>query len=89
MGKSPHGANIVALVLRRTLLSTSLGLIAGMAGVILLSRVVRMFLYGTSALDPTVFAGAVVLLACLAFLASYIPAVRAVRIDPSETLRSE
>jgi predicted permease len=83
------GANIVALVLRRTLLLTSLGLIAGIAGFILLSRVVRMFLYGTSALDPTVFAGAVVLLACVAFLASYIPAVRAVRIDPSETLRSE
>lgn len=83
------GVNIVALVLRRTLLLTSLGLIAGMAGVILLSRVVRVFLYGTSALDPAVFAGAVVLLACVALLASYIPAVRAVRIDPSKTLRSE
>jgi ABC-type antimicrobial peptide transport system permease subunit len=83
------GANIVALVLRRTLLLTSLGLMAGMAGVILLSRVIRIFLYGTSALDPTVFAGAVLLLACVALLASYIPAVRAVRIDPSKTLRSE
>jgi putative ABC transport system permease protein len=83
------GANIVTLVLRRTLLLTSLGLIAGMAFATLLSRLVRTFLYGTSALDPTVFAVAVAVLACVALLASYLPAVRAVRIDPSTTLRSE
>lgn len=83
------GANIVALVLRRTLLVSSLGLVAGIAGAVLLSRVVRTFLYGTSALDPMVFGGAVAVLACVAMLASYVPAVRAVRIDPNKTLRSE
>ena len=82
-------ANIVALVLRRALLLTSLGLIAGMAGTMLLSRVVRTFLYGTSALDPTVFAGAVAVLVCVALLASCVPAVHAVKIDPNTTLRSE
>jgi len=82
-------ANIVVLVLRRTLLLTSFGLIAGMAGTMLLSRVVRTFLYGTSALDPTVFAGAVAVLACVALLAGYVPAVHAVKIDPNSTLRSE
>ena len=81
--------NIVVLVLRRTLLLTSFGLIAGMAGTMLLSRVVRTFLYGTSALDPTVFAGAVAVLACVALLAGYVPAVHAVKIDPNSTLRSE
>jgi ABC-type lipoprotein release transport system permease subunit len=60
-----------------------------MAGTMLLSRVVRTFLYGTSALDPTVFAGAVAVLACVALLASYVPAVHAVKIDPNSTLRSE
>lgn len=83
------GANIVALVLRRTLLLTSLGLIAGMAGAMLLSRLVRTFLYGTSTLDLTVFVGAVAVLGCVALLASYVPTVRAVRIDPGKTLRSE
>lgn len=83
------GANIVALVLRRTLVLTSLGLIAGMVGATLLSRLVRTFLYGTSALDPGVFVGAVAVLGCVALLASYVPAVRAVRVDPNKTLRSE
>ncbi len=83
------GANIVTLVLRRTLLLTSVGLIVGMAGTMLLSRIVRTFLYGTSALDPAIFAGAVAVLACVALLASYVPAARAVKIDPNTTLRSE
>jgi ABC-type antimicrobial peptide transport system permease subunit len=83
------GQNIVALVLRRTLLVTSLGLSAGIGGAVLLSRVVRTFLYGTSALDAGVFAGAVAVLACVALLASFVPAVRALRIDPNQTLRSE
>jgi predicted permease len=83
------GANIIALVLRRAVLLTSLGLIAGMVGTMLLSRFVKSLLYGTSALDPTVFIGAVVVLACVSLLASYIPTVRALRIDPSKTLRSE
>jgi putative ABC transport system permease protein len=81
--------DIVALVLRRTLLLTSLGLIAGMTAALLLSRVVRTFLYSTSAFDPSVFAGAVAVLTCVALLASYLPAIRAARTDPSVTLRSE
>jgi putative ABC transport system permease protein len=81
--------DIVVLVLRRTLLLTSLGLIAGIATAMLLSRVVRTFLYGTSAFDPGVFAGAVAVLAVVALLASYLPAIRAVQADPSVTLRSE
>jgi predicted permease len=83
------GQNIMALVLRRALLVASLGLIAGIGAAVLLSHVVRTFLYGTSALDAEVFAGAVAVLACVALLASYVPAVRAVRIDPNHTLRSE
>jgi predicted permease len=83
------GQNIISLVLRRTLLVTSLGLSAGIVGAVLLSRVVRTFLYGTSALDAGVFAGAVAVLACAALLASFVPAVRALRIDPNQTLRSE
>ena len=82
-------ADIVTLVLRRTLLLTSLGLIAGMAAALLLSRVVGTFLYATSAFDPGILVGAVAVLACVAVFASFVPALRAVRIDPSKTLRSE
>ena len=82
-------ADIVSLVLRRTLLLSTLGLIAGMAAALLLSRVVATFLYATSAFDPGILAGAVSVLAVVALLASCVPALRAVRIDPSTTLRSE
>ena len=82
-------ADIVSLVLRRTLLLTSLGLIAGMAAALLLSRVVGTFLYATSAFDPGILVGAVAVLAGVALLASFVPTLRAVRIDPSTTLRSE
>ena len=82
-------ADIVALVLRRTLLLTSLGLMTGIAAAMLLSRVVRTFLYDTSAFDPSVFGGAAAVLGGVALLASCLPAVRAVRTDPSVTLRSE
>jgi putative ABC transport system permease protein len=81
--------DIVILVLRRTLLLTSLGLIAGIGAAMLLARVVGTFLYSTSAFDPGVFASAVAVLAGAAFLASYLPASRAVQTDPSVTLRSE
>jgi len=83
------GQNIIALMLRRALLVTCLGLAAGIAGAGLLSRIVRTLLYGTSALDPGVFAAAIAVLACVALVASYVPTVRAVRIDPNKTLRSE
>jgi predicted permease len=83
------GGDILALVLRRTLLLTSLGLIAGMAAATLLARVVRSFLYATSTFDPAIFGGAVAILACVALLASHLPAMRAMRTDLSMTLRSE
>jgi predicted permease len=82
-------ADIVSLVLGRSLLLTATGLIAGMAAALLLSHVMRTFLYGTAAFDPGILAGAVAVLACVALLASFVPARRAVRIDPSTTLRSE
>jgi predicted permease len=83
------GKNIMVLVLRRAMLVASLGLLVGIGAAVLLSRVVRTFLYGTSALDAGVFGGSVAVLACVALLASYVPAVRAMRIDPNQTLRSE
>lgn len=81
--------DIMALVLRRTVLLLLLGLIAGIAAAMVLSRLVRTFLYGTSGFDPGVFAAAVAVLACVALLGGSLPAIRALQTDPSVTLRSE
>jgi len=81
--------DIMTLVLRRTVILLLLGLIAGITAATVLSRVVRTFLYGTSAFDPGVFAAAVAVLACVALLGCYLPAIRALQTDPSVTLRSE
>jgi ABC-type antimicrobial peptide transport system permease subunit len=65
------------------------GVAAGLAGGLLLSRLLGSMLYGVSATDPTAFVGAAVFLLALAVLAGYIPARRAARVDPVILLRNE
>ncbi len=59
--------------------SAAIGLLASIVG----SRVLSKFLYGLSALDGVAFAGVFLLLASTAMLACWIPARRAIRVDPS------
>ncbi|HJZ77988.1 MAG TPA: hypothetical protein VKE51_39940, partial [Vicinamibacterales bacterium] len=63
------------------------GLVIGMAVAIPLTELMRTLLFGVSARDPLTFAGVGALLAVVAFVASYIPARRAMRIDPVVALR--
>ena len=65
------------------------GLAAGVLGALALTRLMRGLLYGVSPTDPLTFAAIVVLLAGTALLASWIPALRAVRISPVSALRSD
>jgi len=64
-------------------------LIVGVAAGSVVTRVLADMLYGVSTRDPFVFAGAPLLLLVVAFLACYIPARRATRIDPLIALRYE
>jgi putative ABC transport system permease protein len=66
-----------------------IGLLLGVVLTRILARlpVVRSLLFGVSALDVATFAGVTVLLGGVALVASYIPALRATRVDPSITLR--
>lgn len=65
------------------------GVLAGFAAAVASTRVLASLLYGVSPFDPLTFLGIGVLIALVALLASYVPARRALRIDPSEALRAE
>jgi putative ABC transport system permease protein len=81
--------NILALVLRSGLGLTALGLALGLAGAALATRGIEAMLFGVSRLDPVTYVGVVALLAGVALLACWIPARRAMGVDPAITLRSE
>jgi len=65
------------------------GLLAGFLGALLLARAARSVLYAVSPLDPLTYVGVAAALAAVAALASWVPARRASRLDPTEVLRSE
>ncbi len=63
------------------------GIVLGTVAALLLSRVLASQLYGVSTTDPATFAAAIALLALVALMATYLPARRAARVDPSIALR--
>jgi predicted permease len=76
-----------AMFVRRGLILTGVGLAIGLSGALLLTGSVSAVLYGVEPADPVTFATVGMLLLVTAALASWLPASRAARIDPVETLR--
>jgi len=79
--------DVLRLVLGNGMRLVGLGLALGLAGAFAISRLLAQFLYGLSAADPVTFAGVAVVLAAVATLANYVPARRALRVDPMVALR--
>jgi ABC-type antimicrobial peptide transport system permease subunit len=84
-----QGGNILRLVLGEGARMAILGVVIGVAASLALTRLISTLLFGVSATDPLTFAGVAVLLSFVALLASYIPARRAMRVDPVVALRNE
>ncbi len=82
-------SDIFRLVIGSGLSLTAVGIGIGAAGSIALTRVMKAMLYETSVSDPMTFAASALLFTATALAASYIPARRAARIDPSIALRGE
>jgi putative ABC transport system permease protein len=82
-------ADILKLVLRRGLLLVLLGLGLGLAGAFALTRTLSGLLYKVTATDPLTFICVSASLALVALLACYIPARRAMKVDPMIALRCE
>ena len=87
LGASP--TKILLLVLRKGMKLTLLGVAIGMAASFALTRLMTSLLFGVKAADPVTFAAVPVLLAAVAFLACWIPARRAAKVDPVVALRYE
>jgi hypothetical protein len=85
---APRSA-VLAMVLRQGLSLAALGLSLGLCGAWVAARALQSALYEVGPGDPATYLGVGLLLAGVAALASLLPALRAVRVDPAVALRAE
>ena len=77
------------MILDRGVRLTLIGIAIGVAGAIGLTRLMAAILFGVGARDPLTMLSVGVILAGVAIIASYVPAKRAMRVDPVVALRYE
>ena len=82
-------ADLLAMILRQGMTLVLVGLAIGLASAMGLTRLMKTLLFEVQPTDPLTFAGVSLVLGAAALLACYIPARRALRIDPLRALRSE
>jgi ABC-type antimicrobial peptide transport system permease subunit len=80
-------SDVLGLVLHQGLRLTAVGLFLGLTMSLLLTRFLRGLLFGVSAMDPPTVLSVTALLLLVAVAASYLPALRAMRIDPVMAIR--
>jgi ABC-type antimicrobial peptide transport system permease subunit len=83
------GRSVLLLILRDGMQHIAIGVVAGFLVAVGVSQVLSSMLFGLNPLDAISFGGVSVLLVGVAFIASYVPARRAMRVDPMVVLRYE
>jgi putative ABC transport system permease protein len=82
-----QGRDVVGLVVRQGMVLVGIGVVLGLLGGFALANMVASLLFGVSPGDPLTYGGVTVVLVVVALLASYLPARRAVSVDPIGALR--
>ena len=81
--------DVLQMTIKQGLKLVGTGMILGLAAAFLLTRVLQTLLFGISPTDPVTFFGISLVLLAVAILASYIPALRATKVDPLVALRAQ
>jgi len=89
MALGARAGDVVRLVVGQGARLVAAGVVAGLAGALVLGRALGGLLYGVGASDPPTVAAAAAVLAFVALAASWVPARRAARADPAVVLRAE
>lgn len=84
-----QSSDVLKLILGHGIKLVMIGILIGVAGAIILTRFISSLLFGISSIDPVTFVLTIIVLLIVAFLACYIPARKAMRVDPMIALRAE
>jgi putative ABC transport system permease protein len=87
MALGARRTDVLRMTVKQGLRLVSVGMLLGLAAAVLLTRVLASLLFGISATDPITFIGISLVLLAVAILASYVPALRATKVDPIVALR--
>jgi putative ABC transport system permease protein len=81
--------DVLRMVLKDGARMTLAGIVIGLVGALALTRLMRTMLYGVRPTDPLTFVSVAIVLGAVAMLACYLPARRAMKVDPMEALRHQ